>query len=113
MFSGIVLFFNGWLREIFISSTESLWEIFISSTEILWGLFYSSTNLHFRNAWNLIFLILSIVFIHKVCDKMSNIYNPDPNEHNRQLLAKLWDAVKRRGDGNVIVHVLNAGDLRG
>ena len=44
---------------------------------------------------------------------MSNIYNPDPNEHNRQLLAKLWDAVKRRGDGNVIVYVLNAGDLRG
>ena len=44
------------------------------------------------------FLIFSIVFIHEVCDKMSNINNPDPNEHNRQLLAKLWDAVKRRGD---------------
>ena len=30
---------------------------------------------------------------------MSNRNNPDPNEQNRQLLAKLWDAVKRRGDG--------------
>ena len=45
------------------------------------------------------FLRLSIVFIHEVCDKMSNRNNPDPNEHNRQLLAKLWDAAKRRGDG--------------
>ena len=45
------------------------------------------------------FLILLIVFIHEFCDKMSNRNNPDPNEHNRQLLAKLWDAAKRRGDG--------------
>ena len=30
---------------------------------------------------------------------MSNRNNPDPNEHNRQLLAKLWDATKQRGDG--------------
>ena len=31
---------------------------------------------------------------------MSNRLNIlDPNEDNRQLLARLWDAVKRRGDG--------------
>ena len=30
---------------------------------------------------------------------MSNRLNIlDPNENNRQLLARLWDAVKRRGD---------------
>ena len=45
------------------------------------------------------FLRLLIVFIHEVCDKMSNRNNRNPNEHNRQLLAKLWDAAKRRGDG--------------
>ena len=45
------------------------------------------------------FLRLSIVFIHEVCDKMSNRNIPDPNEHNRQLLARQWDVVKRRGDG--------------
>ena len=44
------------------------------------------------------FLRLAIVFVHEVCDKMSNRNNPDPNEHNRQFLAKIWDAVKRRGD---------------
>ena len=31
---------------------------------------------------------------------MSNRLNIlDPNEDNRQLLARLWDAAKRRGDG--------------
>ena len=30
---------------------------------------------------------------------MSNSNILDPNEHNRQLLARLWDATKRRGDG--------------
>ena len=30
---------------------------------------------------------------------MSNRNIPDPNEDNRQLLARQWDAVKRRGDG--------------
>ena len=30
---------------------------------------------------------------------MSNSNVPDPNEQNRQLLARLWDAVKRRGNG--------------
>ena len=44
------------------------------------------------------FLILSIVFIHEVCDKMSNSNIPDPNEQNRQLLARLWDVVRRRGE---------------
>ena len=45
------------------------------------------------------FLRLSIVFIHEVYDKMSNSNIPDPNEYNRQLLPKLWDAAKRMGDG--------------
>ena len=45
------------------------------------------------------FLRFSIVFIHEVCDKMSNRNIPDPNDHNQQLLARLWDAVKRKGDG--------------
>ena len=45
------------------------------------------------------FLRLSIVFIHKVCDKISNRNIPDPNENNQKLLAILWDAAKRRGDG--------------
>ena len=44
-------------------------------------------------------LILLIVFIHKVCEKMSNSNIPDPNEQNRQLLARLWDVAKIRGDG--------------
>ena len=57
----------------------------------------------------LYFLRLLIVFIHEVCDKMSNRNNPDPNEHNRQLLAKRNEGVM----ANFIVHVLNAGDLRG
>ena len=30
---------------------------------------------------------------------MSNRNISDPNEDNRQLLARLWDAAKRRGDG--------------
>ena len=45
------------------------------------------------------FLRFSIVFIHKICDKMSNRNIPDPNKNNRQLLARLRDAAKRRGDG--------------
>ena len=40
---------------------------------------------------------------------MSNRNNPDPNEHNRQLLAKRNEGVME----NFIVHVLNARDLRG
>ena len=45
------------------------------------------------------FLRLSIVFIHEVCDKMSNNNIPDPNEQNRQFLVRLSNAVKRSGDG--------------
>ena len=45
------------------------------------------------------FLIFSILFIHKGRDKMSNSNIPDPNEENRQWLARLWDAVKQRGVG--------------
>ena len=90
MVSGIVLFFNG-----------RLWESFFSSIYNLQDFFYSSTNLHLRKLWcvELYFLILSIVFIHEFCDKISNRNIPDPNEHNRQLLARLWDVAKRRGGG--------------
>ena len=46
------------------------------------------------------FLRQPVIFINEVCDKMSNRLNIlDPNEENRQLLAILWDAAKRRGDG--------------
>ena len=45
------------------------------------------------------FLIQPVIFINEVCDKMSNINILDPNEDNRLLLARLWDAAKRRGDG--------------
>ena len=45
------------------------------------------------------FLRQPVVFINEVCDKISNKNIPDPNEDNRQLLARLWDAAKRRGDG--------------
>ena len=45
------------------------------------------------------FLRQPVIFIHEVCDKMSNRNIPDPNEYNRQLLGRLWDAAKRRGDG--------------
>ena len=30
---------------------------------------------------------------------MSSTNIPDPNEQNQQLLARLWDATKIRGDG--------------
>ena len=46
------------------------------------------------------FLRQPVIFINKVYDKMSNRLNiPDPNEDNGQLLARLWDAAKRSGDG--------------
>ena len=46
------------------------------------------------------FLRQPVIFINKFYDKMSNRLNiPYPNEDNRQLLARLWDATKRRGDG--------------
>ena len=47
------------------------------------------------------FLRQLVIFINGVYEKMSNRLNiPDPNEDNRELLARLWDATKRRGDGN-------------
>ena len=46
------------------------------------------------NEWFIDFLRFLIVFIHEFCDKISNRNIPDPNEHNRQLLARLWDATK-------------------
>ena len=46
------------------------------------------------------FLRQLVIFINEFYDKMSNRLNIlDPNEDNQQLLARLWDAAKRRGDG--------------
>ena len=56
---------------------------------------------------------MSIVFIHEVCDKMSNSNIPNPDEENRQLLADYGMQWNEGVMGNVIVHVVNAGDLRG
>ena len=59
------------------------------------------------------FLRQPVIFINEVYDKISNRLNiPDPNEDNWQLLARLWDAAKRRGDGKCYCP-FNAGDLRG
>ena len=44
---------------------------------------------------------------------MSNRNILDPNEDNQQLLARLWDAANEGVMANVIVSVLNGGDLRG
>ena len=97
--------------EIIYSSTDGLRNCFIlqravrgilfSSIEKLREFFYSSTNLCLRKLWcvELNFLILLIVFIHEVCDKMSNRNIHDPNEHNWEFLSRLWDAMKWRGDG--------------
>ena len=46
----------------------------------------------------LYFLRQSFIFINEVFDKMSNRNILDPNKDNQQLLARLWDAVKQRGD---------------
>ena len=94
------LFHDGQFEELFYSSTTGLGNLF-SSINNLREFFYSLTNHHLRNLWcvELDFLIFSIVFIHEVCDKMSNSNIPDPNEENQQLLGRLWDATKRRGDG--------------
>ena len=61
----------------------------------------------------LYFLILSIVFIHEVCDKMSNRNIPDPNENNRQFLARLWVAVKQRGDGKCYCPCTQCREFKG
>ena len=41
----------------------------------------------------------SIIFIQALYEKMLNNNIPDPGEQNRQLLARLWDGMKRKGDG--------------
>ena len=43
--------------------------------------------------------LISIILIQALYDKMSNRNIPNPNEQNRQLLARLWDGLKRKGDG--------------
>ena len=101
---GIVIFFNGKLQEIFFSLTNSLQEYF-----------FSSKNLCLRKLWcmELEFLTFLIVFIHEFCNKMSN----------RKIMIQmntidscLLDYGMQQNEGvmeNVIVHVLNARNLRG
>ena len=94
------LFLDGRFQELFYSSTGGCGNFF-SSTDSLLGIFYSSTSLRLTKCWctELDFLIQPVIFIHEVCDKMSNRNIPDPNENNRQLLARLWDTAKWRGYG--------------
>ena len=107
-FSGIVLFFNG-----------RLWEFFFIDRHFAGNFLFfvfSSFDKTLMHGWcvELEFLIQLVIFINEVYDKMSNRLNiPDPNEDNRQLLARLWDVGNKGVMANVILHVLNAGDLRG
>ena len=41
----------------------------------------------------------SIIFIQSLYEKMSNRNIPNLGKQNRQLLARLWDGLKRKGDG--------------
>ena len=41
----------------------------------------------------------TIIFIQSLYEKMSNRNILDPDEQNRQLLARLWVGLKRKGDG--------------
>ena len=59
------------------------------------------------------FLRQLVIFINKVYNKMSNRLNiPDPNEDNRQLLARLWDAARRRGDGKCYYPCTQCGGFK-
>ena len=77
------LFLDGWFEELFYSSTAGLGNFF-SLTDSLREFLYSLKNHCLRKMWcmELDFLIFSIVFIHKVCDKMSNSNIPYSNEEN-------------------------------
>ena len=44
---------------------------------------------------------------------MSNSNIPDPDEQNRQLLARLWDGLKRKGDGKCYCPCSQCRGLRG
>ena len=88
-FSGIVLFFNGRLWEFFFIDRQF-------AGNFLFFYFSPFDKMLMRGTW---FLRQPVIFINKACDKISNRNIPNPNEDNRQLLARLWDAVKRRGDG--------------
>ena len=78
------LFLDRRFEELFYSLTTGLGNFF-SSTDSLREFFYSSTNHLLRKLWcvELYFLIFLIVFIHKVCYKMSNRNIPDPNGYNQ------------------------------
>ena len=89
------------VSEIVYSSTSGSRNFFFLRQTFCGKTFISLKKIRLRKLWcvELDFLILLILFIHEVCDKMSNRNIPDPNEQNRQLLARLLDATKRRGDG--------------
>ena len=94
------LFLDGRFQELFYSSTGSC-RIFFFFDRQFAGIFLFFDKPLFEKilmhgTW---FLILSIVFIHEFCDKMSNRNIPNPNKNNRQLFARLWDEAKWRGDG--------------
>ena len=96
---GHYLFLDGRFEELFYFSTTSLGFFFFDRQFAGIFLFFDKPSFEkivMHGTW---FLILSIVFIHEFCKKISNRNNLDPNQHNRQLLAKLWDATKWRSDG--------------
>ena len=43
--------------------------------------------------------LTSIIFIQALYEKISNRNIHDPDEHNRQFIARLWDGLKRMRDG--------------
>ena len=87
-------------EELFYSSTGGCGKLFFFNRQFA-GIFLFFDKPPLRKLWcmELDFLIFLTVFIHEVCDKISNRNIPNPNEHSRQLLARLWDAAKWRGDG--------------
>ena len=123
-----IIFFK-YFDMFFVEATNDLWKLFVprrmffrncfilqravvgiffSLTDNLSGIFYSSISLHLKKCLcvELDFLRQPVIFINEVCDKMSNRLNIlDPNEDNQQLLARLWDATKQRGDGKMLLSV--------
>ena len=60
-----------------------------------------------------IYFLRLIIISQAWYQKMSEHNNiPDPHDQNHELLARLWDGMKRKVRGNVIFHVVNVGDLK-
>ena len=73
----------------------SLHELFLVKEYTIISIIFVIKN---SEVWRLFFL-RSRVFIQALCEKMSNNNIPDLDEQKRQLLARLWDGLKRKGDG--------------